>query len=34
MLHWHDVGVEPPRRVHHEFIGVREVGISTLLAAI
>ena len=27
-------GVEPPRRVQHEFVGVREVGISTLLAAI
>ena len=29
-----NVGVEPPRRVQHEFVGVREVGISTLLAAI
>ena len=33
-LHQHDVGVEMPRRVQHEFVGVREVGISTLLAAI
>ena len=24
-----NVGVEPPRRVQHEFVGVREVGIST-----
>ena len=29
-----NVGVEPLRRVQHEFVGVLEVGISTLLAAI